>query len=72
MATSILKEKSYLFAIRVVKLNQHLCHEKNEYVLSKQLLRSGTANWSVDQRGRIRTVKGRLSKQDVYLVKRSE
>jgi len=43
MATSILKEKSYLFAIRVVKLNQHSCHEKNEYVLSKQLLRSGTA-----------------------------
>ena len=42
MATSILKEKSYLFAIGVVKLNQHLCHEKNEYVLSKQLLRSGT------------------------------
>jgi four helix bundle protein len=26
-----------------VKLNQHLCTEKNEYVLSKQLLRSGTA-----------------------------
>jgi four helix bundle protein len=25
-----------------VKLNQHLCTEKNEYVLSKQLLRSGT------------------------------
>ena len=43
MATSILKEKSYLFAIRVVKPNQHLCTEKNEYVLSKQLLRSGTA-----------------------------
>jgi four helix bundle protein len=43
MATSILKEKSYLFAIGVVKLNQHLCTEKNEYVLSKQLLRSGTA-----------------------------
>ena len=72
MATSILKEKSYLFAIGVVKLNQHSCHEKNEYVLSKKLLRSGTANWSVDQRGRIRTVKGRLPKQDVYCVKRSE
>ena len=41
MATSILKEKSYLFAIRAVKLNQHLCTEKNEYVLSKQLYCNG-------------------------------
>jgi len=39
----ILREKSYQFAIRVVRLNQFLCGEKKEYVLSKQLLRSGTA-----------------------------
>jgi four helix bundle protein len=40
---SILKEKSYSFAIRIVKLNQFLCQEKREYTLSKQILRSGTA-----------------------------
>jgi four helix bundle protein len=40
---SILKEKSYVFAIRIVKLYQFLCDEKKEYVLSKQILRSGTA-----------------------------
>lgn len=40
---SILKDKSYLFAIRVVKLYKYLCSEKKEYVLSKQVLRSGTA-----------------------------
>ena len=40
---SILKEKSYTFAIRIVKLHKFLCEEKKEYILSKQLLRSGTA-----------------------------
>ena len=39
----ILRDKSYAFAIRIVKLNQFLCSEKKEFVLSKQLLRSGTA-----------------------------
>jgi four helix bundle protein len=43
MAASILKEKSYAFAIRIVKLNQFLCDERREYTLSRQLLRSGTA-----------------------------
>src|SRR5690349_10779449 len=43
MGKSILKDKSYSFAIRIVKLSQFLQSEKREYVLSKQLLRSGTA-----------------------------
>ncbi len=43
MGESILKEKSYVFAIRIVKLSIFLRDEKSEYVLSKQLLRSGTA-----------------------------
>jgi len=40
---SILKEKSYKFAVRIVKLAQYLINEKKEYVLSKQIIRSGTA-----------------------------
>jgi four helix bundle protein len=40
---SILKEKSFLFAIRIIRLYQHLTEIKKEYVMSKQLLRSGTA-----------------------------
>ncbi len=40
---SVLREKSFLFAVRIVKLYQYLYEEKKEYVLSKQLLRSGTA-----------------------------
>ena len=40
---SVLKTKSYKFAIRVVRLSQFLQAEKKEFVLSKQVLRSGTA-----------------------------
>jgi four helix bundle protein len=38
-----LKEKSYAFAVWVVRLYRYLCDEKHEYVLSKQVLRSGTS-----------------------------
>ncbi|SFV70509.1 Conserved protein [hydrothermal vent metagenome] len=40
---NILHTKSYKFAIRVVKLSQYLVDEKKEYILSKQILRSGTS-----------------------------
>ena len=36
-------EKSFAFALRVVKLAKYLQEEKKEFVLSKQVLRSGTA-----------------------------
>jgi four helix bundle protein len=39
----MIKEKSLAFAIRMVKLYKHLVDNKKEYVLSKQMLRSGTA-----------------------------
>lgn len=37
------RDKSYAFARRCVKLYKYLCEEKKEYILSKQLLRSGTS-----------------------------
>ncbi len=40
---SVLKDKSYAFAIRIVKLSRYLCEEKREFVLSKQILRCGRA-----------------------------
>jgi four helix bundle protein len=43
MKDNIVKNKSFEFAIRIVKLYRYLQSEKNEFVLSKQLLRSGTA-----------------------------
>jgi len=43
MKESILKTKSYDFALRIIKLQQYLAAEQKEYVLSKQVLRSGTS-----------------------------
>ncbi len=40
---NILHTKSYAFAIRAVKLAQYLNSERKEYILSKQILRSGTS-----------------------------
>ena len=43
MSKSILKEKSYNFAVRIVNLFKFLLSEKKEYILSKQLMRAGTS-----------------------------
>ena len=40
---NVIREKSFAFAVRIVKLYQYLCNEKKEFVLSKQLLRCGTS-----------------------------
>lgn len=40
---NIVAVKSYQFALRIIKLYKWLCAEKKEFVLSKQVLRSGTA-----------------------------
>jgi len=40
---NVLVVKSFAFAVRVVNLYKYLCNEKREFVLSKQLLRSGTS-----------------------------
>jgi len=40
---NIIQQKSYAFAVRIVKLSRYLRDVKKEYVLSKQLLRSGTS-----------------------------
>ena len=43
MDDNILKKKSFEFAIRIVNLYKLLTSERKEFVLSKQLLRSGTS-----------------------------
>ncbi|MCM1505877.1 MAG: four helix bundle protein [Ruminococcus flavefaciens] len=40
---NVIVVKSKKFAVRIVRLYQYMCSEKKEYVLSKQLLRSGTS-----------------------------
>lgn len=43
MRENVIKDESFAFAIRIVKAYQYLSGEKREFVMSKQLLRSGTA-----------------------------
>ena len=43
MSKSIVRDKSRSFAIRVIRLYKYLTDEKKEFVMSKQLLRSGTS-----------------------------
>ena len=43
MKKTIIEVKSFDFAVRIVKLYKYLCEEKKEYILSKQLMRSGTS-----------------------------
>jgi four helix bundle protein len=40
---SVLRTKSYEFAVRTVRLSRHLVDDRREHVLSKQVLRSGTS-----------------------------
>jgi hypothetical protein len=40
MKQSILKDKSKAFALRIVKMYKHLCGEKKEFLLSKQMLQA--------------------------------
>jgi len=40
---NVIEEKSFRFAVRIVKLCKYLRSSKKEYTLSKQLIRSGTS-----------------------------
>ena len=61
MKETILQTKSKAFAVRIIKMYQFLCEEKREYVLSKQVLRSGTSIGA-----NIREAKRGQSKPDFY------
>lgn len=41
--SSIVEEKSFDFSVRIVKLSQYLTETKNEFIMSRQLLKSGTS-----------------------------
>mgnify|MGYP001610189188 CR=1 FL=1 len=59
MTASILKEKSFNFSLRIIKVYKYLVENKKEFTLSKQLLRSGTAIGAL-----IREAKNAESKMD--------
>ncbi|MDR1678169.1 MAG: four helix bundle protein [Prevotellaceae bacterium] len=43
MKSNILREKTFDFAVRIIKLYQYLTDTKKEFILSKQILKSGTS-----------------------------
>jgi len=43
MKENVVMDRSYAFALEIIQLYKHLISEEKEYVISKQLLRSGTA-----------------------------
>lgn len=43
MKQNIVADKSIAFAIRMIKAYQFLCKEQHEYIISKQMVRSGTS-----------------------------
>jgi four helix bundle protein len=63
---NLIQEKSFAFAIRTVRLYQYLCEHKHEYILSKQLLRSGTSiGANVEESIGAQSIKDFLSKLSV-------
>jgi len=70
---NIIKEKSFNFAVKIVNIYKFLTEEKREFVLSKQLLRSGTsigANINEAQQGQSK--KDFLMKMNISLKECSE
>ena len=70
---NIIEQKSFQFAVRIVKLYKYLSERKKEYILSKQLLRSGTsigANIAESQQAQSRA--DFLSKLEIALKEASE
>ena len=68
-----IKDKSFKFAIRIVNLYKYLCNEKQEYVLSKQLLRSGTSiGANVSEAVRAQSKLDFVSKMNIALKEANE
>ena len=65
--------KSKAFAIRIIRLYQHLCDDKREYIMSKQLLRCGTSIGANVKEGiRAQSAKDFASKLNIALKEASE
>ena len=72
-ADNIILSKSKAFAVRIVRLYQYLCNDKKEFVLSKQLLRSGTSiGANVKEAVRGQSKPDFISKMSIALKEASE
>lgn len=70
---SLVYQKSFAFAVRIVNLYKYLSDNKNEYVMSKQLLRSGTSiGANIKEALQAQSKKDYLSKMNIALKEASE
>jgi four helix bundle protein len=73
VAKNAILVKSKAFAIRIVRLYQHLADTRKEYVLSKQLLRSGTSiGANVNEAAQAQSKKDFVSKMSIALKEAAE
>ena len=70
---NLIVDKSKMFAIRIIRLYQHLGSEKKEFVLSKQILRSGTSiGANVREAARAQSKADFIAKMQIALKEASE
>ena len=70
---NVVREKSFDFAVKIVNLYRFLCAEKKEYVLSKQLLRSGTSvGANIEEALQAQSKRDYLHKMNIALKEASE
>ena len=73
MKDSVIRDKSFAFAIRIVKLNMYIKETHREYVLSKQILRSGTSiGANVREAGYAQSKRDFLYRMQIALKEASE
>lgn len=73
MKDSVIRNKSKVFALDIIALYKSLCEERREFVLSKQILRSGTSiGANVAEAGNAQTDADFLAKMYIALKEASE
>ena len=73
MKDNVILDRSKNFALRIVRMYRHLCEKKNEYVLSKQILRSGTSiGANVREAQRAQSLKDFVAKMHIALKEADE
>ena len=73
MNENVILNKSKTFALKIIELYKYLCEEKHEYILSKQILRSGTSIGANAREGsRAQSKADFLSKMSISLKEADE
>jgi len=73
MKNSILTEKSFAFSIKIIRLVQRLQSERKEFVLSTQILKSGTSPGANDREAEFaQSKKDFISKMNIGLKEANE